>query len=104
MGRWRYVPDSVATSRAVHLDLSCVRCEVLCRILSRDTALEGETACGDVVLGQTKLLKRGTGCDLNLSRDNIDTRDLLGDGVLNLDTGVDPEMESVYMLLEMAGL
>jgi hypothetical protein len=42
-----------------------------------------------VVLGQTKLLKRCTSGDLDLSCNDIDTCDFLGDGVLDLDTGVD---------------
>ena len=58
------------------------------RVLCGDTALEGETTCGDVVLGQTKLLERCTGGDLDLSCNDIDTSDLLSDGVLDLDTGI----------------
>lgn len=40
-------------------------------------------------MGQTELLKRCTSGDLDLSSNDIDTRDFLGDGVLDLDTGVD---------------
>ena len=41
-----------------------------------------------MVLGQTKLLERCTSGDLDLSCNNIDTSDLLSDGVLDLDTGI----------------
>jgi hypothetical protein len=43
----------------------------------------------DVLLGQAELSKGDSGSDLDLSGDNVDTGDLLGDGVLDLDTGVD---------------
>ena len=42
-----------------------------------------------MVLSQTKLLKRCTSSDLDLGCNDIDTSDLLGDGVLDLDTRVD---------------
>ena len=80
--------DSVTTGRAVHLDLSGIRREALSGVFCGDSALEGKASCGDVVLGQAKLLERCTCCDLNLCRNNVDTGDLLGDGVLDLDTGV----------------
>ena len=53
-----------------------------------------------MVLGQTKLLKRCTSGDLDLSCNDIDTRDFLGDGVLDLDTRVDlNEVVAVQTLL-----
>jgi hypothetical protein len=42
------------------------------------------------------LLEGSTSGDLNLSSDNVDTSDLLSDGVLDLDTRVDP----AYFLAE----
>jgi hypothetical protein len=42
-----------------------------------------------VVLSQAKLLERCTSCNLDLCGDNVDTGDFLGNGVLDLDTGVD---------------
>ena len=42
-----------------------------------------------MVLSQTELLERCTSGDLDLSCDNIDTSNLLGDGVFDLDTRVD---------------
>lgn len=43
----------------------------------------------DVLLGQAELLERHTGSDLDLSSDDVNPSDLLCDGVLDLDTGVD---------------
>lgn len=83
------LPNTVTASGTVDFNLASVWGELLGGVFCRDTALEGETACGNVVLSQAKLLKRGTGRNLDLSGDDIDTSDLLGDGVLNLDTGVD---------------
>jgi hypothetical protein len=81
--------DTVTACGTVDLNLTSVGSERLGGVFCGNTALECETACGDVVLSQTKLLKRCTSGDLNLSCDNIDTSDLFGDGVLDLDTGVD---------------
>ena len=58
--------------------------EVLRRILGGDTALDGESALGDGVLGQTELRKGRASGDLDLRGDDIDTRDLFGDRVLDL--------------------
>lgn len=43
----------------------------------------------DVVLGKTKLFEGDTCGNLDLGSNDIDTGDLFGDGVLDLDTGVD---------------
>ena len=80
--------DTVTASGTVDLNLASVGSERLGWVLCSDTALEGETTCGDVVLGQTKLLERCTSGDLDLSCHNINTSDLLSDGVLDLDTRV----------------
>jgi hypothetical protein len=81
--------DTVTTSRSVNLNLSGIWCEALCWIFCSDTALEGKAACGDVVLGQTELLKRCTSSNLDLCGNDVDTSDFLSDGVLDLDTRVD---------------
>lgn len=75
---------AVSACGTVHFDLSSVGREAVGRVLSCDTALECEAAGRDVILGQTELLKGSTGRNLNLGCDNIDTSDLLGDGVLDL--------------------
>ena len=69
--------DTVAASRAVDLNLTGIGLEVLCWVLSRDTALDGETALGDCLLCKAKLGKRGASCDLNLGGDDVDAGDLL---------------------------
>jgi hypothetical protein len=81
--------DSVTTRRTVYLDLAGIWCKALRRVFCGDTALEGKSSCGDVVLGQTKLLERCTCGDLDLCSYNIDACHFFGDGVLNLNTRVD---------------
>lgn len=81
--------DTVTTSAAVNFNLASIGLEILGGILSGDTALDGETTGGDAVLGKTKLLKSSTSGDLDLGGDNVDPGDLLSNGVLDLDTGVD---------------
>jgi hypothetical protein len=76
--------DTVSTGGTVDLDFARIGGKRLRGILCCDTALERKAASRDVVLGQTELLERGTGGDLDLCCYDIDTRDFLGDGVLNL--------------------
>lgn len=76
--------DTVTTGGSVNLNLSGIWLEALCWIFGGDSALDGETSGGDSVLGQTKLLEGGTGGDLDLSGNDIDTGDFFGDGVLDL--------------------
>ena len=90
--------DSVTASRSVDLNLSGVGLEVLAGVLGGDTALDGISTGGDAVLGKTELLKGGASGDLDLSGNDIDTGNLLGDGVLDLDSGVDLD-EVVAVLL-----
>ena len=58
--------------------------EVVGGIFSGDTALESKTTNRDVVLGQTQLLEIRAGGNLDLGSNNIDSRDLFSDGMLNL--------------------
>ena len=51
--------------------------------------MNGVTTLGNGILGETELRKRGTSRDLDLCCDDVDTGDLLGDRVLDLDTRVD---------------
>lgn len=81
--------DTVTTCGTVHFDLSSVGLETSCGVFSGDTALDGETSAVDVLLSQAELLEGDTRSDLDLGSDNVDTGDLFGDGVLDLDTGVD---------------
>ena len=61
-------------------------------------SLHGEPSCGNARLLETQLFQSSTGGDLDLGCDNVDTCDLLGNGVLHLDTGVDLD-EVVAVLL-----
>jgi hypothetical protein len=79
--------DSVTASGTVHLDFASVWGEAIRWVLSCDTALEGETARRDVVLGQSELLERRTGGDLDLGSDNVDAGNFFGDGMLDLTIG-----------------
>lgn len=85
----RVQSDTITTSRPVDFNLTSVRLEVGGGILSGDTTLDSESSPVDVLLGQTKLLEGHTSSNLDLSGDNVDTSDLFGNGVLNLDTRVD---------------
>jgi hypothetical protein len=75
---------SVTACRAVDLNLSSIGGEAVGGIFGGDTALERKTTDGDVVLCQSELLERGASGDLDLRSNNIDTRDLFGDRMLDL--------------------
>ena len=68
-----------------------------------DSALYSKTPGGDTVLGEAQLLEGGTGGDLDLGGDDVDARDLLSDGVLDLDTGVDLDEVVLVTLDEELG-
>lgn len=88
-----------------HFNLARVWLEALGWVLGRDAALDGKAAGRDAVLGEAKLLEGGASRDLDLRRDNVDAGDLLGDGVLDLDTGVDlDEIVAVLLIDEELGL
>ena len=73
----RIETDTITARTAVDLNLSRVRLEVLRRILGGDTALNGEAALGDGVLGQTELREGRASSDLNLRGDDVDASNLL---------------------------
>ena len=81
--------DSVTTRRAVDLDLSGIRREALRGVFRGDSALECKAAGRDMVLRETELLERGSSRDLDLRSDDVDARDFLGNGVLDLDARID---------------
>lgn len=91
---------TVTTGRAVDLDLSSVGLEVGAGIFSGDAALDGETTAVDVVLGETELLEGNTSSDLDLRSDNVDTGDLFGNGVLDLDSRVDLDKVVAVLLVD----
>ena len=78
-----------ATRGAVHIDATRVRLEVGLGVLGGDAALDGGAARHNRVLRQTEVLQRAPSRNQDLRRDNVHARDLLGDGVLHLQTGVD---------------
>ena len=69
--------DTISTCRPVNFNLTGIRLEVMGGIFSGDTTLNSESSLGDRFLGQTELRKCTTGCNLDLSGDNIDTGDFL---------------------------
>ena len=75
--RGRIQANTIATSTAVHLDLACIGLESNSSILRRNTTLDSEPATGDTLLSQTKLCEGGTGGNLDLSGNDVDTSDLL---------------------------
>ena len=75
----RIETDTITARAAVDLNLARVRLEVLRRVLSGDTALDGEAALGDGVLGQTELREGRASSDLNLRGDDVDASNLLCD-------------------------
>lgn len=69
--------------------------------LRGDTALNRVASLGDGLLSEAKLWKGSARGDLNLCSHDIDACDLLGDGVLDLDTRVDfDEVVSVLLVDE----
>jgi hypothetical protein len=76
--------NTVTTCRTVHFNFTGIWCEVLRGIFGGDTALERKAACRDMILGQTELLERCTCGDLDLSCNDIDACNFLGDSVLDL--------------------
>jgi hypothetical protein len=90
--------DTVTTGRSVNFNLARIRLEALRRVFGRDSTLDGKASSGDAILGETQLGKCCACSDLDLGCYNVDTGDLLGDRVLDLDTRVDLD-EVVLVLL-----
>ena len=74
--------------RAVGRDLAGVGTEALRGVLRRDAALQRGTAEADLVLRELEVGERLARGDAHLGLDEIDVRDLLGHGVLDLDARV----------------
>ncbi len=64
--------NAISTGTAIDFNLTRVRLEVLCWIFRRNSALNGESAFSDGLLGQAKLSESCSGCDLNLCRNDVD--------------------------------
>ena len=69
--------DAVTACAAVDLDFACVGLEVGGGVFSGDTALNGEAALGDGVLGQTELREGRASSDLDLRGDDVDASNFL---------------------------
>mmetsp|Transcript_11580 Transcript_11580/g.32881 ORF Transcript_11580/g.32881 Transcript_11580/m.32881 type:complete len:447 (+) Transcript_11580:2577-3917(+) len=70
-------------------DGTSIGSKVLLGILGGNAALDGNTTGTNVLLDETDLAEGGAGSNAKLGLDNVNTGDLLGDGVLDLDTGID---------------
>ncbi len=81
-------PDARAARGLVSGDLSGVRAEPVRRILGGHPALHRGPADADRLLGQAQVGQGGAAGDPQLCHDQVDAGDLLGDGVLDLDTRV----------------
>jgi hypothetical protein len=69
--------NTITTCAAVDFDFTSVRLEAGSRIFCGDTTLNREATFGDCVLCKTELGKCGTGGNLNLCSNNIETSDFL---------------------------
>ena len=87
-GRAPIEPDAGTARRPVGRDLAGVGTEPLSGIFGRDAALQCGTSKSDVLLLKSQLLEARTRGDQHLRLDEVDIRDLFGDGVLDLDAGV----------------
>jgi hypothetical protein len=81
--------NTISTSRSVNFDLTSIGLESLSGVFSRDSTLDGETSSVDMLLGKTELFEGDTSSNLDLGSNDIDTGNFLGNGVLDLDSGVD---------------
>jgi len=63
--------DTITTSTAIDLDLSCIWLEVYRGIFSSNTTLDCKAALGDRSLRQTELREGRASGDLDLSGDDI---------------------------------
>ena len=81
--------DAATGGMAVDGNGAGVGSKVLLRILGGHTALDGNATGANVLLLETDFVKGGTGSNAKLGLDNVNSGNLLGDGVLDLDTGVD---------------
>ncbi len=80
--------DSGTPRRAVRRDLARVGAEAGRRVFRRDPALQRGAAQSKVLLLETELGKRLPRGNAHLRLHEVDIRDLLGDGVLDLDARV----------------
>lgn len=92
--------DAGAAGRAVGADAAGVGAEAVGGVLGGDTALEGGAAQRDGLLGEPEVGEGGPGGDAQLGLHEVDVGDLLGDRVLDLDTGVHLDEDVVALAVE----
>jgi len=101
--------DAETRGRAVVEDAAVIGREILLRILGGDTALNGESIAGDLVLlrnGYLHAVQRLALRDEDLRADEIDAGHTLGDGVLDLDARVHFDEEpfvAVHVIKKLDG-
>ena len=79
--------NAISTRRSINLDLSSIGSESLSGVLGSDSTLDCVSSLGDRILRQSEFGKSSSSGDLDLSGDDVDSSDLLGDGVLDLNSG-----------------
>ena len=103
-GRAAVQPQAQAARRAIVGDPAVVGSEVVGGVLGRDPALDGMPLCldrllagdADVRIGQLASLG-----DQDLALDDVDSGDDLGDGVLDLEPGIDlDEVERAGLVID----
>jgi len=92
--------DTGPARAAVGGDPAGVGPETVGRVLGGDPALQRRAVRHDVVLAQAQIRQGLPGGDPQLRRDQVDVGDLLGDGVLHLDSRVHLDEHVVAALVE----
>ncbi len=80
--------DTGAAWRAVSGDHSSIGPKTSGRVLGGDSALQRKPVWLDALLVQAKIGKGRSGCNFELGLNQVDVGDLLGHGVLNLDSRI----------------
>jgi hypothetical protein len=80
--------NTEASRSSINTNTASVWFETLLWIFCGNSALNSVTSCLDLFLFKTNLFKRSTCSDHNLSLNNIDTANLFGDCMLNLNSWV----------------
>lgn len=69
--------DTITTGTTVNFNSSDIRLEVGGSIFGGDTTLNGVSSLSDMLLLETKVMQSCTTSNLDLSRNDVDTSDLL---------------------------
>ena len=93
----RFEPNSAATGNPQLRDRARTWPEIIRRVFGVNPNLDGTTVTRNVRLSEGKLFPRS---DANLLLDQIDSSHLFGDGMLNLNPGVDLDKVKVVVLID----